>query len=124
MAGDQSAEFLAAFISAWERSLPNLVCPLKLQDGVLYFRALGDDSSEVWRQKTDADPQARWRAVQRDATGNDYGALEGNLEAVLAKAVQCSLSAASLRSAAAGKHHSLLRCVNSPRSAGDSEMMK
>ena len=25
----------------------------------IYFRTLGDDSSEVWQQKTDAGPQAR-----------------------------------------------------------------
>jgi hypothetical protein len=72
---NQDAPFLGAFIDAWKRRLPGLVCPLKLQDGVLYFRTLGNDSSEVWQQKTDAHPQARWRAVQRDATGNDCVAL-------------------------------------------------
>jgi hypothetical protein len=51
LATDRSVEFFAAFINAWERCLPNLVCPLKLQDGVPYFRTLGDDSSEIW-QKT------------------------------------------------------------------------
>ena len=77
VARDRSTEFLAAFIDAWNRRLPGLVCPLKVQGGVPYFRTLGDDSSEVWQEKIDADPQARWRAVQRDATGNDSGALEG-----------------------------------------------
>jgi hypothetical protein len=76
MARDQNAQFLAAFINAWGRKLPTLVCPLKLQDGELYFRTLGDDSSEVWQQKTDAGPQTRWRAVQRDAMGDEPGAPE------------------------------------------------
>lgn len=74
VARDRSVEFFVAFIDAWKRRLPGLVCPLKLQDGGLYFRELGDGSSEVWQQKTDAGPQARWRAVQRDATGNAQGA--------------------------------------------------
>jgi hypothetical protein len=77
VARDQSIEFFAAFIDAWKRRLPGLACPLKLQDGVPYFRTLGDDASEVWQQKTDAGPQARWRALKRGATGNDYGAPEG-----------------------------------------------
>jgi hypothetical protein len=77
VARDRSAEFLVAFIDAWKRRLPGLVCPLKLEGGELYFRTLGDESSEVWQQKTDADPQTRWRALQRGATGNDYGTLEG-----------------------------------------------
>lgn len=77
VARDQSAEFFAAFIDAWGRRLPGLACPLKLQNGELHFRTLGDESSEVWHQKTDARPQARWRAVQRDASGNDSGALKG-----------------------------------------------
>jgi hypothetical protein len=76
VARDRSAEFFGAFIDAWGRRLPSLVCPLKLQEGELYFRTLGDDSSEVWQQKADAGPQARWRAVQRDAAGNESGARE------------------------------------------------
>jgi hypothetical protein len=76
VARDQSTEFFAAFINAWDRKLPGLVCPLKLQDGALYFRTLGDDSSEVWQQKTDAGPQTRWRAVQHNASGNEPCVLE------------------------------------------------
>ena len=76
VARDQSAEFVAAFINAWNRRLPGLVCPLKLETGVPYFRTLGDDSSEVWQQKTDAGPQARWRAVEWNAIGNKPGAHE------------------------------------------------
>jgi hypothetical protein len=53
-----------------------LACPLKLQDGELYFRTLGDGSGEVWQQKTGAGPQARWRAVQCDTIGNDSAAHE------------------------------------------------
>ena len=30
----------------------------------------------IWLEKTDTDPQARWRAVQRDATGDESGARE------------------------------------------------
>jgi hypothetical protein len=77
VARDRSAEFFAAFMNAWNRLLPGLVCPLKLQDGDLYFRTLGDDSSELWQQKTDDGPQARWKIVQWDATGNELGAFEG-----------------------------------------------
>jgi hypothetical protein len=76
VAGDQSAEFFAAFINSWDRRLPGLVCPLKLQDGDLYFRTLGDVSNELWQEKTDVGPQARWRAVERDATGDEPSALE------------------------------------------------
>ena len=71
VARDQSAEFFAAFINAWNRRLPGLVCPLKLQDGLAYFRTLGDDSSEIWQQRTRAGTQARWSAVQRDAAGTE-----------------------------------------------------
>ena len=39
-------------MNAWNRNLPGLVCPLKLQDGELYFWTLGDGSSEVWQEKT------------------------------------------------------------------------
>jgi hypothetical protein len=52
------------------------VCPLKLEGCDLYFRTLSDDSSEVWLQKTDAGPQTRWDAVQRDAAGNESGTPE------------------------------------------------
>ena len=77
MARDRSAEFFAAFINAWNRRLPDLVCPLKLQDGELYFRALRDGSGEVWQEKIDDGPQARWRTVERDATRKEPGTLEG-----------------------------------------------
>jgi hypothetical protein len=73
---DQRAEFFAAFMNAWDRRLPGLVCPLKLQNGELHFRALGYESSEIWLEKTDDGPQARWRIVEWDATGNEPGALE------------------------------------------------
>jgi hypothetical protein len=76
VAREQRAEFFAAFINAWDRRLPGLVCPLKLENGDLHFRTLGDGSGELWRQKTDAGPQARWRAVQRDAAGNESAAHE------------------------------------------------
>jgi hypothetical protein len=76
VARDQNASFLASFINAWNRALPGLVCPLRLQDGGLYFRTLGDGSSEVWQKKTDVGPQARWRAVERDATGDEPSTLE------------------------------------------------
>jgi hypothetical protein len=76
VARDRSAEFFAAFINAWNRALPGLVCPLKLQNGDLYFRTLGDVSSELWQQKTGVGPQARWRAVERDATGDEPSTLE------------------------------------------------
>jgi hypothetical protein len=69
VARDQSSEFFAAFIDSWGRRLPGLACPLKLEHGDLHFRTLGHGSGELWQQKTDAGPQARWRAVQRDATG-------------------------------------------------------
>jgi hypothetical protein len=75
VARDRNGEFFVAFIDAWKRRLPGLACPLKLQDGELYFRTHGDESSEVWHQKTDAGPQARWRAVQRDAKGNESAAV-------------------------------------------------
>jgi hypothetical protein len=83
LAKDQSSEFFAAFIDAWRRRLPGLVCPLKLEGCDLYFRTLSDDSSEVWLQKTDAGPQTRWGAVQRDAAGNESGTPE-EMPAVLA----------------------------------------
>jgi hypothetical protein len=73
---DRSVEFFAAFIDAWERRLPGIVCPLKLQDGELYFRTRGDGDGEMWHGKIDADPEARWRAVQCDAGGNESGARE------------------------------------------------
>jgi hypothetical protein len=76
VARDRSVEIFTAFINAWGRRLPGLVCPLKLQDGVPYFRTLGDDSSEVWQPKIDAGTHARWRVVQRGTTGNESGALE------------------------------------------------
>jgi hypothetical protein len=41
-----------------------------------YFRTLGDGSSELWHQKTAVGPQAQWRAVQRDAMGDEPAALE------------------------------------------------
>jgi hypothetical protein len=81
VARDQDAAFLAAFVNAWNRALPGLVCPLKLQDGDLYFRTLGDGSGEVWQPKTDVGPQARWRAVQRDAAGNESAA-DGDMPTV------------------------------------------
>jgi hypothetical protein len=59
VARDQGAEFLAAFINVWNRRLPSLVCPLKVQDGELYFRTLGDGSDEVWQEKIDVLQQAR-----------------------------------------------------------------
>ncbi len=64
VAGDRSVEFFGAFIDAWKRRLPGLVCPLKLQEGELHFRTLGGDgvgdgASELWLQKTVAGPQAR-----------------------------------------------------------------
>jgi hypothetical protein len=76
VARNQDTPFLAAFINAWDRRLPGLVCPLKVQDGVPYFRTLGDGCNEIWQQKTDAGPQARWCAVQRDAMSNEPGAFE------------------------------------------------
>lgn len=56
--------------------MQGLVCPLKLQDGELYFRTLRDGSGEVWQEKTEVGPQARWRIVQRNATGDEPDALE------------------------------------------------
>ena len=56
VARDQDAPFFAVFMDAWSRALPGLPCPLKLQDGDLYFRILGDGSSELWQHKTDAGP--------------------------------------------------------------------
>jgi hypothetical protein len=76
VAGDRSVEFFAAFTKAWGRRLPGLVCPLKLQDGELCFRTLGDGGGEVWQEKTDVGQQARWKTVEWDATGNESGTLE------------------------------------------------
>lgn len=45
VARDQDAPFLAAFINVWNGAPPGLVCPLKLQDGELYFRTLSDEST-------------------------------------------------------------------------------
>jgi hypothetical protein len=53
VARDQSSEFFVAFIDAWKRRLPGLVCPLKLENGDLHFRTLGDGSGELWRQKSE-----------------------------------------------------------------------
>lgn len=76
LARDRAVPFFAAFISAWNRKLPGLVCPLKLQKGELYFRTLGDGSGEVWQEKTEVGTQARWKIVEWDATGKEPGALE------------------------------------------------
>jgi hypothetical protein len=76
VARDRSTEFFAAFINAWNRRLPGLVCPLKLENGELYFRTLGDGSCEVWQENTDAGPHARWRHVEWDATDNEPRAVE------------------------------------------------
>jgi hypothetical protein len=76
LARDRSTGFFDAFINAWDRRLPSLVCPLKLENGNLYFRTLGDGSDEVWQEKTVVRPQARWRIIQPEATGSDIGALE------------------------------------------------
>jgi hypothetical protein len=62
--------------NAWNRRLPGLVCPLKLSDGELYLRTLGEGSDKDWQQKTGVRLQARWRAVQKDATGKEPGTLE------------------------------------------------
>jgi hypothetical protein len=51
VARDQSVEFFAAFIDAWKRRMPGLVCPLKLENGEPYFRTLGDGAGEVWQEK-------------------------------------------------------------------------
>ena len=37
---------------------------------------LGDGSGEVWQEKTDVGQQARWRAVEWNATSNESGVLE------------------------------------------------
>jgi hypothetical protein len=66
----------SAFINAWNRRLPGLACPLKLENGELYFRTLDDGSGEVWQQKTDVSPQGRWKTVQSDATGKESAAFE------------------------------------------------
>jgi hypothetical protein len=69
VAGDRSEPLLAAFMFAWNRALRRVVCPLKLENGVLYFRTLGNRSGEGWQEKTEVGPQARWRTVERAATG-------------------------------------------------------
>jgi hypothetical protein len=70
-------------LDSWNRRLPGLVCPLKLQGGELYFRTQGDECGELWQQKTDAGPQARWRAVQGDTTRDEPVAI-GEIPTVLA----------------------------------------
>lgn len=50
-------------------------CPIKLENGEPYFRTLGDGSGEVWQEKTEVEPQSRWRTVQRDAMGKEPGSL-------------------------------------------------
>jgi hypothetical protein len=53
-------------------SYSSLPIELRLQwHRSLYFRTLGAGSGAVWQEKADSRPQARWRAVQRDATGNE-----------------------------------------------------
>ena len=42
----------------------------------MYFRTMGDESSEVWQEKADVGPQARWRTVEWGATGSESGAVE------------------------------------------------
>jgi hypothetical protein len=48
--------------------------PTQVTGRHLLFQDPGDHSSEVWQQETDAHPQARWRAVQRDAMANETDA--------------------------------------------------
>jgi hypothetical protein len=76
VARNPSTEFFSAFIDAWKRRLPGLVCPLKLENGQPYFRTLGDGSGEVWQEKIDVAPQVPWSAVEWAASGNEPSALE------------------------------------------------
>ena len=48
---DRNSPLFAAFINAWNRKLPGLVCTLKLENGELHYRTVGDGSGEVWQEK-------------------------------------------------------------------------
>lgn len=65
-----NAPFFATFSEAWQRQLPFLPCPLRFEDGRLFCRVtVGDD--ERWEEKTDIQPQARWRFVKAEELGRE-----------------------------------------------------
>lgn len=56
------------FIEAWERQLPVMPCPLKLESGKLFYRTVLD-AGERWEEEVSVQPQNIWRVVEMDALG-------------------------------------------------------
>ena len=63
------------FIGAWRRQIPDMLCPLKIEDGRLYHRLRrgacwpGNEIIAIegeWREAIDQSPQRWWSNVERD----------------------------------------------------------
>jgi hypothetical protein len=59
-----------SFIEAWQRQLPQIPCPLKIEDdGERLFRHLNPrcNNGIEWEEATDVYPEVKWRHIEWDA---------------------------------------------------------
>ncbi len=58
------------FIEAWQRRIPELTCPLKLEGGRVFLRLNPKyNNGQEWEEATDELPEWRWRWVEEEAKG-------------------------------------------------------
>ncbi len=69
---------IRGFIGAWQRQIPDMLCPLRIDDGRLYRHLRKSTCSPCnglaaldggWHEAIDEGPQSRWRDVERETAG-------------------------------------------------------
>jgi hypothetical protein len=67
-----NAERFLPFIAAWQRQLPELVCPLRFEEGSLLKRVI-EGQGHVWQEETDIQPQGVWRQIEHECRWHELG---------------------------------------------------
>ena len=66
------------FIEAWERQLPEMPCPLKQQDGRLFYRLNTTYSNGIeWEEQVPRPTEYDWQQIEKEALNKSYGELNG-----------------------------------------------
>ena len=66
---EENSKVIPALERAWARRLPSLPCPLKFENGRVYYRSVKSQPQGAWVENHVGDPRFWWSSIEDEALG-------------------------------------------------------